>query len=377
MLDFTSALYLGMLHPSRSLRPWQQLTLGRPAALAEPPGATAAAAQLAALQGCTRAILLPSTLHLFLDLFNALATEDVALYQDVGSYPIARWGAERMAAHGTPLRSFAHHDPAALTRVLRESPGRSRRPVVLTDGFCPGCGRPTPLSDYLTIVRRFGGYLIIDDTQALGILGKGPGPHAPYGHGGGGSLPWHDLQGPDILVGASLAKGFGVPMAVLAGSTEMIRRFETRSVTRVHCSPPSAAVISATEHALAVNHSRGDALRWRLADRVRRFRRGLARHGVATDGGLFPVQILRTIPGLSAAVLHGALLQRGIRAVPLRRRKRGGSRLGFLITASHTVEAINQCVAVLADVAEQASIIETGPSQSEAPASELNQSLRR
>jgi hypothetical protein len=60
--------------------------------------------------------------------------------------------------------------------------------------------------------------LVIDDTQALGILGHSPGPHAPYGKGGGGSLQWAGIGGPDVLVVSSLAKGFGAPVAVLAGS---------------------------------------------------------------------------------------------------------------------------------------------------------------
>jgi 8-amino-7-oxononanoate synthase len=33
LLDFTSALYLGLRHESRSLAAWRQLTTGGPAAL--------------------------------------------------------------------------------------------------------------------------------------------------------------------------------------------------------------------------------------------------------------------------------------------------------------------------------------------------------
>ena len=377
MINFTSALYLGLRHPSRSLRCWEQLTLGVPAALAEPPGAAIVAAGLAALQGCERAILLPSTLHLFLDLFKMLAGEKAAVYADAGSYPIACWGAERSTTQAAPLHSFPHHDPAGLERALLRSPARLRRPIVLADGFCPTCGRSAPLSDYAAIARRFGGYLVIDDTQALGILGQEPGPGSPYGYGGGGSLRWHGLREPDILVGASLAKGFGVPVAVLAGSAAMIGRFAAMSATRVHCSPPSAAAIRAAAHALAVNHRRGDALRWRLLDRVRRFRSGLAGKGLAADGGLFPVQTLRPIPGLGARQLHWILLRRGIRTVPLRRRIRGSSRVGFLITASHTPEDINRCVSVLADVVDQAPVTGTGSDLNQGSASEQNQYLRR
>lgn len=59
---------------------------------------------------------------------------------------------------------------------------------------------------------------MLDDTQALGILGCYPRPDAPYGEGGGGSLRHFGIQSPEILSGNSLVKGFGVPVAVLAGT---------------------------------------------------------------------------------------------------------------------------------------------------------------
>jgi len=90
MIDFTSALYLGMRHPHQSLRPWTELTTGRPAALESPREAERLARQLARLLGCERATLGTSTLHLFWDLFEVLAREPIAIYTDAGAYPIAR-----------------------------------------------------------------------------------------------------------------------------------------------------------------------------------------------------------------------------------------------------------------------------------------------
>lgn len=92
MINFASALYLGMHHPSQLLQSWQQLTLGVPAALAEPPGAEEVAGKLAQLQGSEQGVLLPSTLHLFWDLFGMLNQQPVALFLDDGAYAIARWG---------------------------------------------------------------------------------------------------------------------------------------------------------------------------------------------------------------------------------------------------------------------------------------------
>ena len=79
-LDFTSALYLGLEHgAARSVR-WDRLTLGKPAALEAPPGAREVEGKLAALTGCGRALLAPSTLHLFWDLFGILAKRDVMIF---------------------------------------------------------------------------------------------------------------------------------------------------------------------------------------------------------------------------------------------------------------------------------------------------------
>jgi 8-amino-7-oxononanoate synthase len=346
MLDFTCALYLGLRHPSRSLRPWPRLTLGVPAALDSPPGAEAVAQEIAALQGCERGVLGPSTFHLFWDAFGMFSRRPVAVYVDGGAYPIARWGVERAAARGVPIREFAHGDAEALRRALRED--RHRRPVLLTDGFCPSCGKAAPLPAYLDSLRAFGGWLVVDDTQALGIFGHSPRPDAPYGRGGGGMLARLQVAGPNVLVISSLAKAFGAPVAALCGSKAAVEYFERNSETRMHCSPPAVAVIRAAEHALFVNRNHGDRLRRRLAALVALFRRRVSQTGLALTGGLFPVQSLAPSPHLDALRLHEQLLRRGIRTVLRRAHDGRGLRLSFVITARHTPAEFDRASRILA-----------------------------
>ena len=314
MIDFTSVLYLGFRHSARSLRPWSQLTTGVPAALDEPDRVRTVAARLAGLQGCRQATLGTSTLHLFWDLFTILARKPIAIYLDSGVYPIARWGVERAAARGASVHCFPHQDADALRRLLRRGSG-GRQPVVVTDGVCAACGCVTPIASYHEAVRGEGGLLVLDDTQALGILGHSPGRVTPYGLGGGGSLRHQKIAAPDVLAVSSLAKGFGAPLAVLSGSRKMVRRFEAMSETRIHTSPPSAAAVHAAEHALRLNATEGDALRARLARRVQLFRYLLAEAGLAADGWMFPVQTLRLPPYMDAARLHQLLYADGISTV--------------------------------------------------------------
>ncbi|SEF80717.1 8-amino-7-oxononanoate synthase [Nitrosomonas ureae] len=347
MINFTSALYLGLHHPSQFLQPWQQLTLGVPAVLAEPPGAEEVAGKLAQLQGCEQGVLLPSTLHLFWDLFGMLHRQPAVLFLDEGAYAIARWGAEQFRAKGGDIYIFRHHDPEALLAQIKLHAQRKKYPVVIADGFCPVCGHAAPVGDYLEIVRRFGGLLVLDDTQALGILGESPAWHSPYGKGGGGMLRRGGNFGPDIVVGSSLAKGFGVPVAVLASSNKLVKRFKTTSDTRVHGSPPSIAVIHAAAHALKVNEFYGNVLRHRLAQRVAQFRKGLKAIGWDSSGGWFPVQILRGIVGDAAVRMHQYLSREGVQTVLSRPRNNGEARLSFLITARHTIGEIDHCIDIL------------------------------
>jgi 8-amino-7-oxononanoate synthase len=350
MLDFTSALYLGLLHPSSSLREWPQFTTGVPDALASAVDAKPVARQLAQLQGCEHGVLGASTFHLFWDLFGIASRRAVAVYIDRGLYPIARWGVERAASRGVRVREFAHHDAEELGRRLkREGHGRLR-PLLVTDGFCPGCGKPAPLSEYLDSLRAHGGRLIVDDTQALGIFGHSPGADAPYGRKGGGMLPQLQISGPDVLAVSSLAKAFGAPVAVLSGSRAAVEKLKANSETRVHCSPPSVPVIRAAEHALSVNRNRGDVLRLRLAGLVMRFRDGAKKMGIEFTGGLFPVQTLAPASKATTLRLHERLLQNGVRTV-LRRAPHGqGLRVSFVITARHTPEAIDRAVGALTGV---------------------------
>jgi 8-amino-7-oxononanoate synthase len=345
VVDFSSSLYLGFQHGIGSLRPWSQLTTGAPASLISPPGSVEVADGIARLQGCERGTLATSTLHLFWDLFGILSERRIAIYLDAGSYPIARWGVERAAARGVPVRCFPHRDTQALWQLLNQG-SRRLMPVVVSDGICAACGCLAPIAGYLDRVRRTGGLLVIDDTQALGVLGERPKHDMPYGRGGGGSLRYYGIEGSDVMVVSSLAKGFGAPLAVLSGSENTVRQFEARSQTRVHCSPPSSANIHAGTRALEVNSEHGDIIRRQLVQRIKQFRDRVAEVGIRTVGGLFPIQSLKLPVRMDARRLYQQLSDLGLQTV-LRRGHQGSPQISFIITAQHHANDIDQAARTL------------------------------
>jgi 8-amino-7-oxononanoate synthase len=342
MLDFTSSLYLGLQHPSWSLPAWDSLTLGKPAALEEAPGATAVEWELAALTGCDDVMLGTSTLHAFFDLFALLAGPRTAVFIDQSSYPVARWAAKHSTG-STGILSRSHDAEelrSALSRV------RGIRPIIVTDGISPAAGSLAPFAQYAHLASQRGGLVLVDDTQALGVFGARPSRSHPYGVDGGGSLRSAGIHSEEVVLVSSLAKAFGVPVAMVGGSRQLMARLRSNSLTRTHCSPPSRAVIEAAAQALCLNERYGEALRARLARNVATFRRGLNSLGLAASQSLFPVQPLR-LAGNFAVAVHSKLLQYGVRAV-LQRCSSSGEQLSFLITACHTPQQIGNAIDALA-----------------------------
>jgi 8-amino-7-oxononanoate synthase len=299
--------------------------------------------RLAALIGCERTLLVTSTLHLFWDLFTSLAQADVNIFLDAESYPIIQWGVERAACSGTFVKRFQPHDHEALKKALASADGRP--PIIVTDGYCPKCGRLAPIREYLALAEARHGFVVIDDSQALGIFGAPSG--ATYGTGGGGSMRRAGIITDRLIIGSSLAKAFGVPVAVLAGSAEVVTEFENRSATRVHCSPPSAADIAASSHALTINEVHGDALRRALAQRVSRFRQGLRRLGLIAIPGSFPLQPIRLPDDVEAQRVHEELSARGVEAVLHRGNRSKKAQISFVITARHSPSDIDQTLSRL------------------------------
>lgn len=364
-----------MRHPSSALGSWEQLTTGRPAALDESAEAKRVAQLLADLQGCEAALLGTSTLHLFWDFLGMLADEGARFFMDSGLYPIGRWGLERAAARGASVQTFRHYCPSSLRRSLQDAGGPASRPVVVVDGSCMRCGRVAPLTSYLRQMRAVKGLVVVDDTQALGVLGARPTRTMPYGLGGGGSSQWWGVRAKELVLISSLAKGFGAPVAALSSRGDIVEQFATRSETRVHCSPPSQASIRAATNALTANERIGNSRRSQLLSNVRRFRAGTRSAGFTPSPGLFPVQILSFRSSGEARRMTGRLRGMGVQTVLLSVQRPARANIAFLINADHNPIDISSACQALAR-ARQLKLENSAAGESYGSTLSLNQGVR-
>ena len=339
MIDFTSALYLGQ-HPLSVPFPQHlPVTTGKPAALYESCLHKDVAQAVARKQGMERGLLTPSTLHVFWDIVAVMARFGAMLI-DEAIYPVGRWGAMRAVLQGLPVASYPANDAEQLARLIHSYRQQHRIPWIITDGWNVAQGQPAPLGLYLELLKPCReGVLLVDDTQAFGILGQHPTSALPYGIGGGGSLPHLSLQSPKILTITSLAKGLGVPVAVLAGSANRIERYRRNSTVRVHTSPVSNLHAWAAWDALQNDQLTGDTLRNRLYQNVRLFKQTV--RPVTTTGGWFPVQKL-TLPNATAVFsLYNQLRRQGIQSLLLANAQQPTvPEVAFCIRADHPTAAI-------------------------------------
>jgi 8-amino-7-oxononanoate synthase len=336
VLDLTSSLYLGLVHPSSQLPGWPAMTAGVPAALGEAPPAAEVARRLCRLIGTAAARLATSTLHGFIDLAGTLGGErsPLQLGVDVAAYPIGRLGLSPLleGAGAYPAR-LPHFEPEAAGRWAGRIRSRGRTPVLLVDGLCGGCGCAAPLADLAAALGPFDGVLLVDDTQGLGLLGTDPAEGDPWGHGGGGAL--RHAGGPrGVIVVASLAKAFGAPLAVVAGPKAFVESSRRRGPTFAHSSPPSVPALQAARRALEINEQQGDLLRRRLQTGVRTLRGALQREGFTIDSGSFPVVRVAASDTAEALEMAQRLAHNGIKAVPLAGSCRRRPALGMAVTVA-------------------------------------------
>ncbi|NML63595.1 aminotransferase class I/II-fold pyridoxal phosphate-dependent enzyme [Hymenobacter sp. RP-2-7] len=353
MPDFTSALYLG----PRQLPPPPGLLLspGRPAALAEAGAARQVANEVARRQGLAAGVLAPSTLHLFHDVFQLMPANGVLVLAR-HLYPVGQWGSQQAQLRRLPVVRLGC--PAELPALLHTYRQQGRVPWLVADGWHPGLG-PAPLASYHAALAACpGAVLLLDDTQAFGVLGARPTATRPLGLGGGGSLRWAGLRddgtGPELLTITSLAKGLGVPVAVLAGRARRLAQFARCAETRVHSSPASIWHVWAAAQALRLDAHGGAAARQQLGQRIGQFRAALGWVGLRPAGGWFPVQKLVPARATAALALHQQLRQAGIATVLLAGEQQPGvPEIAFCLRADHSPADIARVAAGLGYLARR------------------------
>jgi 8-amino-7-oxononanoate synthase len=221
---------------------------------------------------------------------------------------------------------YRHADTEHLEWAVRRAAGRGA--LIVTDGVFSMDGDVAPLEDLVTLARRHGCRLMVDEAHATGCLGPG----------GRGSVAAAGLIGEVDLIVGTLGKALGGYGAYACGSQEMMDFLINTARPFIFSTappPPSVAAAAAALELLTESPKRVE----RLRDNAAALRDGLRAEGLEPIGS--ETQIVPLVIGEAddAMALCERLLEEGVFAQAIRPPTvpAGTCRLRLTVMATHRI----------------------------------------
>ncbi|GHE33777.1 aminotransferase class I/II-fold pyridoxal phosphate-dependent enzyme [Sphingobacterium griseoflavum] len=236
----------------------------------------------------------------------------------------------------TNIKTFQHNNIEHLEDILKRYQNIYRNKFVIIDGVYSQDGDLARIKDILTLVRRYGAYLLIDDAHGVGVHGKT----------GRGVLEKEGLLAEDdIIITGVFSKAFASLGGYVVATPEIIRllKFQSRQHLFSVTMPPSLAY-----SALRAIELLDEEPIWmeKLWHNIAYYKNGLLAMGFdigKTESAVIPVKI--GDPALTAKATN-ILFQHGIYAncimYPAVAKK--DARIRMSMMATHTRQQLDQAL---------------------------------
>ncbi|MDQ6625341.1 MAG: 8-amino-7-oxononanoate synthase [Verrucomicrobiota bacterium] len=235
---------------------------------------------------------------------------------------------------GATIRVFPHNHLGKLESLLesarREHP--DSKVIIATESVFSVDGDRTPLRELVSLKKRFGALLLLDEAHAVGVIGaNGRGLAADEG------LTRHI----DIQIG-TMSKALGVSGGYVCGSRGVIEWLINRARSFIFTSaPPPALAAAATAAIEFLASDRGEECRLLLWQRIAMLRSALDGGGqgeteaVQSGSAIHPIAVGDEVEAveLSRALQAEGFLVPAIRYPTV---AKGAARLRITVTAAHS-----------------------------------------
>jgi len=201
---------------------------------------------------------------------------------------------------------YKHCNPGDLERVLKETRGKYRRTLVISDGVFSMDGDIAPFDKIVKVASEFDAITYVDDAHGDGVLGEK----------GRGIATHFQIEGKIDVEMGTFSKAFGVVGGYVSGS-EDLRRFafnksRTWLLSASHPPPVTAACIAAIE----VLENEPEHLE-NLWKNTRYFKKELKRMGFAIGNSETPITPVIVGESSVAQEMSAMLYDEGVFALPI------------------------------------------------------------
>lgn len=258
--------------------------------------------------GCSGSRYLTGTISLHIELEKRLAaylgTEDVLLFStgyqtalgvisalvQKGEYVISDKENHACIINGCLLAKggfaefvrYKHNDMEDLDRVLSRIPADAGK-LVVTDGVFSVSGELVNLPDLLTVAKKHGARVLVDDAHATGVVGKG----------GRGTASYYDLVNETDLTMGTFSKTFASLGGFVAGPERVMNYIKHHSPALIFSASPTPASVASALAALDILEREPERID-RLIANADKMRKGFADMGfnvIDSETGIVPVVV--------------------------------------------------------------------------------------
>jgi 8-amino-7-oxononanoate synthase len=298
--------------------------------------------RLARFVGKEAALVFSTGMQVNLGVISSLVGRGDAVIVDKDDHASIVDGAR--LGYGTMLR-FRHNDMGDLERVLRKAGDAAT--LVVVDGLFSMGGDIAPLPEIISLSKRYGARLMVDDAHSMGVLGQGRGTAAHF----------NVTDDVDLIMG-TFSKSFASLGGFVAGSAEVMDYVQHNARSLIfsasmpaHCVTPVLAALDIIEN----EPERVDML-WRVTERMRT---GLRELGFDTGKSQTPVIPVIIGDDTPTFVTWKALYDAGIYTNPVISPAvpKGMALLRTSYMATHTNEQIDWALSVFEQVGRQMGLI--------------------
>jgi len=235
-------------------------------------------------------------------------------------------------------------DMSDLEAKLKEA-GGARFRMIATDGVFSMDGSIANLKAICDLADRYDALVMIDDSHAVGFLGKT----------GRGTHEFRDVMGRVDIITGTLGKALGgANGGYTSGRQEIIDLLRQRSRPYLFSNTVAPVVTAATLKALDLVSS-SQALRDKLFENTRYFREGMTRNGFSIKPGEHPIVPILLGEATLAQTMAARLLEKGVYVIgffyPVV--PQGQARIRVQISAAHSRADLDFALQQFADVKKE------------------------
>ncbi len=299
--------------------------------------------ELADWSGKEAALVFSTGMQTNLGVISAMVTREDVVILDKQDHASIVDGAK--LAWGE-TRRFRHNDMVDLERVLFQIPA-NKGILVVVDGLYSMEGDIAPLPEIITLCKKYGARLMVDDAHAMGVLGGGRGTAAHFGV----------TQDTDLIM-STFSKSFASLGGFIAGDEPIVHYIKHHARALIFSASIPASNAAAVLAALQVMREEPERIQ-RVNANAAYVRKELRRLGFDIGASETPIVPIIIGDDMRTLLAWKALFEAGVFVNPILAPAvpEGRQLLRTSYMATHTDEQLNRALEIYERVGRQVGLI--------------------